>query len=191
MEQLPSDKELREKALSGDDHALRALFARHLKPLHSYLLRLLGSPEDADDVAQEALVRVWRNLRKYDPERSFRTWLLGIAHNAAVDFLRKNRPTAFSDFEDADGGNVLTDTLADPGDLPDAYAARQESAGEVRRALAELPEMYREVLSLRHDGELQFDEISRAVGAPLDTVKSRYRRGLQKLRGALAPFFKE
>jgi RNA polymerase sigma-70 factor (ECF subfamily) len=186
MDALAEDRALIERYLAhGDDVALRELFSRHTDAVYGFLARYLGSPSDAEDIAQEAFVKAWQNLKKFDPEKKFRTWLFSIARNAAVDHLRKRKSIAFTDFDLEDGGNAIVDTLEDEADLPDEWLARKETAEMMRRALDQLAPPYREVVTMYHDGELNFREIGEALGEPLDTVKSRYRRALSQLKKVL------
>lgn len=185
MDENGIDRELHQRAIKGDDEALRQLFDRHMHAVHAFLVRYLGSAQDADDVTQEAFIRIWKHLKRFDTGKKFRTWAIGIARNAAIDLLRKRKSIAFTDFEDGEGNNTVIDTLADDADLPDAYAMRREAAEEVRAALGKLPPKYREVVILRVDHELQFNEIGDALQEPLDTVKSRFRRALGMLKKSL------
>ncbi len=185
MDERAIDNALLKKAIRGDDDSLRMLFGRHMDAVYGFLVRFLGSSSDADDVTQETFIRLWKNLKKFDTAKSFRTWAFGIARNAAIDHLRKRKNVPFSSFDGEEGGNVLTDSIADKADLPDAFVARKQDAEELRNALDELPPAYREVVLLRLDGDLQFDEIGETLGQPMDTVKSRYRRALAMLKNML------
>jgi RNA polymerase sigma-70 factor (ECF subfamily) len=166
----------------GDDAALRELFSRHADAVYGFLTRYVGSSQDAEDIAQDAFVRAWLHLKKVDPNRKFRTWLFSIARNAAVDFLRKRKTIPFSNFDAEDGGNAIIDTLEDEADLPDEWLQKKESAEKLRGAIETLPPAYKEVVTLYHDGDLNFREIGEILHEPLDTVKSRYRRALGLLK---------
>lgn len=185
MDEQLTDNQLVQKAVRGDDDSLRTLFGRHMVAVHRFLERFLNSPADADDVTQETFIRVWKNLKRFDPEKPFRTWAFGIARNAAIDHLRKRKSVPFSAFDTKEGGNALTDNLADDTDLPDEIAQRKQAGEELRQALTEIPPAYREVVLMRLDGELQFDEIGEALHEPVNTVKSRFRRGLAMLKKLL------
>ncbi|HSD12355.1 MAG TPA: sigma-70 family RNA polymerase sigma factor [Patescibacteria group bacterium] len=182
----PDDAILVERYLREDDEsALRELFERHMGPIHAFLARFTGSPQDADDLAQETFMRAWRHLRSFDPGRGFRTWLYGIARHAAIDFLRKRRNVPFSAFEDDEGGNALAENIEDDADLPDAILERKDAAEALSGAIALLSVSYREVIVLRHGSELSFQEMAEALGEPLNTVKSRYRRAFFALKKLL------
>ncbi len=182
MEQ--SDHELVTTYLQGDESALPALVARHLKPVLNFVYRLVGNRADAEDITQETFFKAWKSLKKYNKDKSFKTWIFTIARNTAIDALRKRKEVVFSQF-DTDGGNVLIDTLPDPEPLPDELFARIGDAENIDRVLKELSSAAREVIVLRYHEDLTFDEIGRILGKPLHTVKSQHRRALLALKKLL------
>jgi RNA polymerase sigma-70 factor (ECF subfamily) len=159
-------------AAHGDEDARAWLAARWTPPIYRFLARMLGDDADAADVTQEVLLRALRHLDRYDPGRSFSTWIFGIARNAAIDELRRRRVRRAA---------PLTD-LADAGDSPLATVARSERAQQVHRALAELPDMYREVLVLFHFEQLKYSEIAEILDVPIGTVMNRIFRARAKIR---------
>lgn len=183
MEQ--TDAQLVASHLAGDDAALAALFERHLKPLYAFVRRFLGQDADAEDVAQEALVKAWRNLKKFDATRNFRTWLFSIARNTAIDYVRKRRPSVSID-DDVEGV-TLAENLPDPEPLPSELLIREDLRQVLDEALRRLPALQRTMIFLRHNDHMTFEEIAEVVGEPTNTVKSRYRRALLKLRTLLPP----
>lgn len=180
-----SDQQLIADYLKGDDAALEALIRRHLKGIYGYLRHIMGDAEEAEDVAQETFLKAWKRIRTYRPSASFKTWLFTIAHNAAIDHLRKRRDQRLSAFENEEGDNVLTETLADTEPLPDELVARLQDKASVEALLETLPLHYREVLLLRYHGDLTFEEMGKTLKRPLDTVKSQHRRALARLRDAI------
>lgn len=182
MEQ--SDHELVTIYLQGDDAALPTLVARHLKPVLNFVYRLVGNRADAEDITQETFFKAWKNLKKYHNDKSFKTWIYTIAHNTAIDALRKRKEVVFSQFETEDG-NALVDTLPDPEPLPNELFARIGDAENIDRVLKELPSAAREVVILRYHEDLTFDEIGRILDKPLHTVKSQHRRALIALKKLL------
>lgn len=159
-------------AVHGDEEARAWLAARWTPPVFRFLARMLGDDADAADVTQEVLLRALLHLDRYDPSRSFSTWIFGIARNAAIDHLRRRRVRR---------ATPLTD-LADASESPLAHAARSERAEQVHRALAELPEMYREVLVLFHFEQLKYSEIAEILEVPIGTVMNRIFRARAKVR---------
>ena len=182
-----TDSELVHKVLDGDDLALKELVDRHLPSVYLFCLRYMGSPEDAQDAAQETFLKAWRKLKRFDTKKSFRTWLFAIAKNSATDLMRKRKSVPFSKFDTAEESNVLTDTLADPEPLPDELFERASLATDARDALAQLPPRDRAILSLRYDEQESFESIARILKMPANTVRSLHRRALISLRKLLKP----
>jgi RNA polymerase sigma-70 factor, ECF subfamily len=177
QEDLPlSDTSELARLRRGDAAALAPLFALYHLRLYRYLLRLTRDRAAADDVFQQTWLNVVRNIGRYTPRHSFDSWLFAIAHNAAMDWLKRRRDQSLEEaVEPRRGGASALDGL---------LAA--ERAQQVARALESLPPEYRETLTLRFEDEMKLEEIAEVVGAPLPTVKSRLRRGLERLRERLA-----
>lgn len=180
-----TDAELIAAHFAGDDAAFGVLLRRHLDGVYAFAARLLGDPRDADDIAQEAFVRAWKNLRKFDRARNFRTWLFAIAKNAALDHIKRKKAVPFSLFDDEDGGNAVVDGLEDPTPLAPELLDRAGIAAELAAAMGKIPAAQRMVLWLHYNDHLTFREIGEALEAPLHTVKSRHRRGLMALKEIL------
>jgi RNA polymerase sigma-70 factor (ECF subfamily) len=145
----------------------------------------VGSGQDAEDVAQEVFVKVWRHLKRFDQNKSFKTWIFAIAKNTAIDFLKKKKTISFSEFENEEGKNTLTETLADPTPLPQELLERAGAAQMLSSAIDKLSLKYRMVLFLRYNDHFNFREIAESFGEPLNTVKSRHRRALIQLKKLL------
>src|SRR3989344_4931997 len=154
-----TDKQLVSEYLDGKESALGELIERHLKPVYNFVHQAANNAQDAQDITQETFIKAWKNLKRYDPNQNFKTWLFTIARNTAIDALRKKKNWVFSDFEIADGKNPFLDTLADPAPLPDELAARAERQTLFESALGKLSLAYQEVFTLRHESDLTFDEI--------------------------------
>ena len=149
--------------------------------------RLAGQTELAEDIAQEAFVKAWRNLNTYDAAKPFAPWMLAITRNAALDLLRKRRAVPFSALspENGEDGMDFADTLASEEPLPEEVLARAESDQTVAAALLRLPERDRTVLTLRYENALSFEDIGAVMKAPMNTVKSWHRRAQARLRALL------
>lgn len=182
---MVSDEQLVKQYLSGDEGALRVLFERYVSRIYNFIYRYTGGKVDADDIAQEAFVRAWKNLKRFDEKKSFRTWIFAIAKNAALDSLKKKKAVLFSDFEGEDETNVFEETISDPLPLPDEIFDRADIARFVSSSLEELSPRYRIVLILHYTEDFTFQEIADSLGEPLNTVKSRHRRALLILRKIL------
>jgi RNA polymerase sigma-70 factor (ECF subfamily) len=157
---------------TGDPSALAAVVARYEHRLYRYFVRLVRDQATADDLFQHTWLQVVRQIHRYDPARSFDTWLFAIAHNAAIDLLRR-RP-----------GEELDDYPAAGPDALDLLIAC-ERAANMAVAVERLPAHYREALTLRFEDGMKLEEIAAVTGMPLSTVKSRMRRGLETLRRML------
>lgn len=173
---------------AGDEAAFRVLIERYTKALYAFIYRYFSNVGDTEDVVQETFIRVWRHLRTFDTQRSFKTWLYTIGRNVALDLAKKKKAILLSNFEslDEEPGDLLS-TIVDPAPLPDEVFSRTELAQELEHMLQKLPPASRLVLHLHHHDQLTFQEIAEIIGEPLDTVKSRYRRSLVRLRNMLVP----
>lgn len=180
-----SDPQLISQYLSGDEKSLELLIQRYLQQIYIFVYRLVGDSAVAEDLTQEIFVRVWKNIKKFKRDKNFKTWIYRVARNAAIDFLRKKKAIPLSVFENEDGENFLLDNLPDESALPSELFQRKELANDIAAAMRKLPSLQMAVLSLYFESELNFREISEITKEPLDTVKSRYRRGLASLRKLL------
>lgn len=180
------DRKLIEDYLAGDSEALATLIQHNLTLVYRFVFRMVSDHQEAEEVTQDTFVKVWRNAKKYNPEQSFRTWLLSIAHNTAIDLLRKRRSFVFSDFDTDDGkGMSMEESIVDPEPLPMEILMRAEEKMLLEGALAQLSLVHREVLILHYQEQLTFNEIGVILNKPLNTVKSHHRRGLAALRKIL------
>lgn len=168
----------------GDPEALGALVERYQHRLYRYLCRLVGDPATAEDLFQQTWLRVAEQIHRYDQGRNFDAWLFRVAHNLAIDSLRRYRPESLD--EPLPSGESRVERV--PDDAPSALdlVVEQEWSGRIAIAIGQLPAIYREVLALRFEEEMKLEEISESLGAPLSTVKTRLRRALESLRARLA-----
>jgi len=146
-----NDKQLIADYLRGNEKSLEVLIQRYLKPIYSFVFRYVGDATEAEDITQDVFVRMWKNLRKFKRQKSFKTWLFSIAKNAAIDFLRKKKTIPFSWFEDEAGNNSVTGTLADSQPLPAELFVRADISRRLTAALQKLSPKYRSVLFLRYN----------------------------------------
>ncbi len=180
-----SDEQLITKFLMGDREALEILIKRYLKPIYSFSFRFVGNSQEAEDITQEVFVKVWRNLKKFNKDKSFKTWIFTIAKNTSIDFLKKKKAIPFSEFENEEGENKLIETLADSMPLPDKLFERASIGEMLNRAMEKLSPKYRMVLFLRCNDHFTFREIANILGESIDTIKTRHRRGIAILRKIL------
>ncbi len=182
-----SDRQLIEHYFKGDEKSLEILIKRYLKPVYSFTYRYVGNTQETEDITQEVFVRAWRNLKKFDRERSFKTWIFSIAKNASIDFLKKKKTVPFTELENEERESVL-DRIIDPSPLPNELLERKDLMGMLAKAIGKLLPKYRKTLLLRHNDDLTFREISETTGESLNTVKSRYRRAVIMLKKLLGDF---
>lgn len=175
---LPAEeRQLMDALLAGDDAAVRALYARFGRPVFTMGLRLLGTREAAEELTQDVFTMAWRKAARFDPSRGrLSTWLMTIAHNLAVDRLRREtgvtRPTL-----------VLVDEVPDVPGVHDEEALVMERDAAVR-ALSTLSEAERRLLARAYFRGMTAREIAETDGIPLGTVKTRLRAALIKIRKA-------
>jgi RNA polymerase sigma-70 factor (ECF subfamily) len=171
--------------LAGDLDSFDMLVKHYLKPVYNFVFRLSNNKNEANDIVQEVFVKVWKNLKKFNPDKNFKTWILTIARNTTIDWLRKKRNIVFSELNrlDEEGGEkYFEETIADIEPLPDEIFMKKELDKEVEKVLSKLRPDFREIILLHYTEELTFEQISEIVGKPLNTVKSQHRRALNTLR---------
>jgi len=181
-----NDQQLIKNYFKGDEKSLEILIKKYLKPIYSFVYSYAGNIQEAEDITQETFVKMWRNLKKFDKQKDFKPWIFTIARNTSIDFLKKRRAITFSEFENERGENILTETISDSSPLPVELLERKDAIGVLAKAIGKLLPKYRKTLLLYHNDNLTFREISETIGEPLNTVKSRYRRGLIMLKKLLA-----
>lgn len=182
---LKTDQELVRESLANR-HAFAALVAKYEAPLRRYMKRLgVNSPEDADDILQEAFIKAYVNLNDYDPSLSFGAWMYRITHNEMISHFRKQRvrPRTVETEEDL----AIFENIADDSDIP-AEIDREILKAAVHTALAGVAAQYRNVLVLRFLEEKSYDEIAEILQIPNGTVATYISRGKQELKDALKKF---
>jgi len=178
-----ADEDLMVLVERKDPQAFEVLYDRHGGAAYSLAHRIVGSPEAAEDVTQEAFLSIWRSGARFDATRgSVRSWTLGVVRNRSIDALRRQAGKAPKlDFDDD-----ATLEAQPASQLTDSEAIRRETASQVRGALRNLPREQSEVIGLAYFGGFTHSEIAQMLSMPLGTVKGRMRLGLEKIRLALA-----
>lgn len=187
--QKPSDAEVVAAVLEGDQELYGELVQRYQGRLVNYLYRLLRSVPEAEDLAQEVFFKLYQALDRYNPKYKFSTWLFRVAQNAAIDRIRKRRLKLVSMDRTGDP-DANTGPWEFPSSDPDPYGdLRNVERGEaIQNAIDRLPWDYRELIVLRHFGELSYDEIAKLKDMPLGTVKNKLFRGRQMMKQELRDF---
>ena len=171
-----TDEDLVAAAQRGDGAAMDQLLRRHYDRAHAVCRRIAGSTRDADDAAQEAMIRVVRNIDKFDGRSAFGTWVYRIATNTALDELRKRKRRPQFHVVDDDGD------VPEPADeFAHRYIDDVADRITIDAALAGLPEEFKAAVVMRDVGDLDYAEIAEALGVPVGTVKSRIARGRRML----------
>ncbi len=162
----------------GDTAGLAGLMGRHQDRLFRYLLRLAGDEAVAEDLFQQAWVKVAERIGRYDRSRPFAPWLFAVARNLALDHLRRRHPESLDEHEEPEA-------LATPDPDPFARALARQQGARLAAAVAELGPLDREVLSMRFEEDLALSELAERLSVPLPTAKARLYRALARLRERL------
>lgn len=184
-----SDEQLVVAILGGSQERFSELVTRYQGRLINYLYRMLRNLEEAHDIAQEVFFKVYQALDSFDPRYRFSTWLFRVAQNAAIDHMRKRRFKLVSlSRQDAESGEDQEWELPSGERGPYGELRNVERGEAIQGAIEELPWEYRELILLRHYGELSYDDIATMKEMPLGTVKNKLFRGRQMLKQKLGDF---
>jgi RNA polymerase sigma-70 factor (ECF subfamily) len=171
----------------GDVTAFEALYDRHSSTLYALLLRILASPEDAQEVLQETFVKAWTNARMFDSSRGSEiAWLISIARSRGIDKLRSRKIRG--DRENDAGREISIHSSFVESTTGADLAVRSQESSAVRSALSELPDAQRVALELAYFEGFSQSEIAAKLGEPLGTIKTRMQLGMKKLRERLQAF---
>jgi RNA polymerase sigma-70 factor (ECF subfamily) len=181
------DTELTERLARDLDGTYELLVRAHVDRCHAIALRVLGNPHDAEEVTQDALVRAYRALEGWPPERirevRLRPWLATIVVNLCRNRVRRHTPPTTPLAPLLEAG---VEPAADPSGDPAGLAARAVEREQLASLLAGLPERYRVPVVLRHVDDLSYAELAEVLGRPEGTLKAQVHRGLALLRAAAA-----
>lgn len=181
------EKKLLERAKKGDVEAFESLVEVYQKKVYNIALRMIGNPHDAEELAQEVFIRVFKSLAGFKEQAQFSTWIYRITINTCLDELRKrkNRRVVYLDQEIDTGENEIKRQLEDDRPTPDVSAEKNELRKLVQDAIQKLPENHRIILILRDLNGMSYDEIAKVLKSPEGTVKSRISRARQALKKLL------
>lgn len=181
----PSDSDLVQQALAGDEDAYRALVTRYAGPAVNLATRMVRDRSLAEDLAQEAFARAFARLATYNPECRFSGWFFQVLHNVTIDHLRRKRlPSVSLDELEAAGHPGLPSHA--PADSPSVQAERAELSRALSSALDRLRPEYREAVVLRYREELPVQDIADVMGIPVGTVKTYLYRARKELASQLS-----
>ncbi len=176
-----SDTELVATAISGRTDSFETLVSRYQRPITSYVFRIVGDYDAALDVSQEVFIKLYNSMEKYCPDYRFSTWLYKIAHNAAIDHIRR-RPKNEESLEVENSVGDSSPRFSSNVCSPERDRERSEWRRGIDDAISRLPVSYRELIELRHAKELSYDEIAEITSLPLGTVKNRLFRAREMMR---------
>jgi len=173
-----SDYEIITLILEGDTNLFEELVSRYKNLVYSIVLRMVNNLDDADDLAQEVFIKIYKNLEKYYPEFKFSTWIIRITTNHVIDFRRKRSADTVA-LED-----VEYDLHGD--DSPEKHLENKEGRESLEKVINNLPEMYKIPIVLYHQQGLSYQEIADVIDEPLSKVKNRIFRGRRILKEKLS-----
>jgi len=180
-----TDEQLAVSYTDGVDGCFDELVRRYGGPLYAFALRMVGKPEDADDLVQDVFVQLLKSLPTARPGMPLRPWVYVIARNKCLDHLKRKKALAFSSLATDEGGEGIEERLEDAEPLPEELAERADLRELLQAAIATLPPRYRAVVALRYSTDLTFAEIGAVLELPENTVKTHFQRAKGMLRGAL------
>ncbi|MGD6819200.1 RNA polymerase sigma factor SigW [Metabacillus sp. 84] len=174
------------EVIKGDQNAFAEIVDIYKDKIYHLCYRMLGNSHEAEDIAQEAFIRAYVNIHRYDLDKKFSTWLYRIATNLSIDRIRKKKPDYYLDAEigGTDGLTMYSQVAADIA-LPEEEVETLELQEMIQKEILKLPEKYRSVIVLKYIDELSILEISEILEIPAGTVKTRIHRGREALRKQL------
>jgi RNA polymerase sigma-70 factor (ECF subfamily) len=176
-----SDVDLISRVIRGREDGFEELVRRYQRPIVGYIYRMLGDYDSALDVTQEVFIKIYGSIEKYSSEYKFSTWAYRIAHNAAIDHMRRN-PINSQSLETESENGAYQLQFESPEPTPEQNRERSEWRTEIDAVVKCLPTAYRELILLRHSRDLSYDEIADVTGLPLGTVKNRLFRAREMMR---------
>ena len=178
MDPAPEDSALMLRYKDGDVEAFETLYKRHNDSLFRYLMRLCCHRDTAEDIFQEVWGKIIKARERYRPTAKFRTFLYRVAHNCFIDHIRRNQ-------RHQNTADIEPDTQQNPAEGPDVATERSLARRRLESALGDLPDEQQDDILLHEEGGLSLDEIAHVTGVNRETIKSRLRYAVNKLRAAI------
>ena len=180
-----TDEELVKVYLDGDKENFDEIVNRYLKMIYNFIYRFVGNQKTAEDITQEVFLKVWKNIKKYNLEKSFKTWIFTVAKNTAIDFLRKRKDIPMSSFDNENGGNIIEDSLTDEELRADEIYIMAENKKLIENVLTKLTAIQKEIMIMKYVSGLSLFEVAEILQMSKDTVKSHHRRALLRMKKLL------
>ena len=183
---MADERKLVRLAKKGDTEAFEQLVEMHSSRIYSIALRMVGNPTDAEDLAQEAFLRIWKGLEGFNMDAKFSTWAYRLTTNVCIDYLRKEKKNNNVPlFTEDDEGEETELQIPDERYSPEQKMEQEQLRQSVEQAMNSLDPQYRQILTLRELGGLSYDEIARQLELKEGTVKSRIARAREHMRRLL------
>lgn len=179
------EDKLIEKSINGDMKSFELLIDRYMQYAYNIAYRMMGNEEDAKDMSQEAMIKAYRNIKKFERKSQFSTWLYRIVMNTCKDELRKRKEETLSMDELIGEGITRLDSLQDDTSNPVIAYEELEVREEIHQAIGALKEEYKAVVILKDMMGYSYEEIGQILQIPIGTVRSRLSRSRLQLRSAL------
>ncbi len=167
----------------GDEKAYAELMKRYRKSVYHTMLKMIRNTDDAEDLTIEAFAKAFKNLKKFNPDYTFSTWLFKIATNNCIDHIRKKKLDTLSidtSFKDSDG-EAMTFEIKDVNLNPQEEAIKSQKKEIIQNIVTKLPPKYQLLVKLRYFKEFSYEEIADELDAPLGTVKAQLHRARELL----------
>lgn len=183
---MSAELKLVERSKGGDITAFEELVVVYQKQIYNLSYRMMGNEEDACDMTQEAFLKAFKSIGRFNSKSTFGTWVYRIAVNTCIDELRKRKkvkfyPIVHNDSPEGDGSKLIVDA----DDLPEEQMVRRETREQVQRAIDNLPKEHKVIIVLREIQGKTYKEIANVLGLNIGTVKSRISRARQSLKEEL------
>jgi RNA polymerase sigma-70 factor (ECF subfamily) len=191
--QVADEAQIIASIVRGETHLFHDLIRPYERSVYAMVLSMLQNEADAEDAAQEAFLKAYRNLAKFRAESKFSTWLISIALNEARSKLRQKKSVKIESLDagSEEDGHVSPAILRDWREVPSEALERKEVRRMIQLAVADLPGIYREIFLLRDVEELSVNESAEALGISVASVKVRLHRARMMLQKTLAPQLKQ
>lgn len=173
-----TDSELVKMCLNGDNEAFSELISRYKRLIYSVAYKFSKNEEEVNDMAQEAFIKIYRSLSRYDDQYKFSTWSVKVATNICLDHVRRRKPEAISLQE--------VENFTGSGNSPEEYYLRKEKSQVLKDAIDDLPEIYRVPIVMYHQKGMSYKEIAEYLDKPMSIIKNRIFRARNTLRQNLA-----